>query len=461
MEHEFDCVVLGGGPGGYVAAIRAAQNKLRTAIVEQQDLGGTCLNRGCIPSKALIASASAYKTILSANDFGIHVDNAQVDFGSITQRKDRIVSSIRQGLTQLIRSNKITVFSGIGKLQSPTQIKVSSNEPTLINTKHIVLATGSEPRPLPQYPFSSRILCSTGILSLTSLPKKLAIIGGGVIGCEFASLFRTFGTEVTILEAAPNILAINPKISQFITDSFRQRGIQVLTQTQIHKIDETQDQVTIHYNDTQESFEYVLVSIGRSLNTSHIGLDVAGIAATPQGIIPTNDQMQTNIPNVYAIGDITGKWMLAHVASHQGLVAADHIAGHRASMDYSAIPSVVFTAPEIAVVGLSLDDASKQGFDAQETIFPLKAIGKAVAMNDANGFSAIISDKQTQQVLGGYIIGPHASSLIGELAIAVRNELTLPSIYETIHAHPTLAEVWLENALLAAGQPVHMPPTSR
>ncbi|MDY4960828.1 dihydrolipoyl dehydrogenase [Chlamydia suis] len=465
MNDAFDCVVIGAGPGGYVAAITAAQAGLKTALIEEREAGGTCLNRGCIPSKALLSAAEIVNQIRHANQFGIHVDNFSIDYPAMVQRKDSVVRSIRDGLNGLIRSNKITVFSGRGSLISSTEVKVLGETSSVIKARSIILATGSEPRAFPGIPFSPsspRILCSTGVLNLKELPQKLAIIGGGVIGCEFASLFHTLGSKVTVIEASQQILALNnPDISKTMLDKFSRQGLRFILGASVSAIQDMGDRVRITINGNDEEYDYVLVSIGRRLNTENIGLDKAGVICDERGVIPTDSTMRTNIPNIYAIGDITGQWQLAHVASHQGIVAARNIAGHRDEIDYSAVPSVIFTFPEVATVGLSPSVAQQQGIPVKITKFPFRAIGKAVAMGEADGFAAIISHETSQQILGAYVIGPHASSLISEITLAVRNELTLPCIYETIHAHPTLAEIWAESALLAVDTPLHMPPTKK
>ena len=465
MNDAFDCVVIGAGPGGYVAAITAAQAGLKTALIEEREAGGTCLNRGCIPSKALLSAAEIVNQIRHANQFGIHVDNFSIDYPAMVQRKDSVVRSIRDGLNGLIRSNKITVFSGRGSLISSTEVKVLGETPSVIKARSIILATGSEPRAFPGIPFSPsspRILCSTGVLNLKELPQKLAIIGGGVIGCEFASLFHTLGSKVTVIEASQQILALNnPDISKTMLDKFSRQGLRFILGASVSAIQDMGDRVRITINGNDEEYDYVLVSIGRRLNTENIGLDKAGVICDERGVIPTDSTMRTNIPNIYAIGDITGQWQLAHVASHQGIVAARNIAGHRDEIDYSAVPSVIFTFPEVATVGLSPSAAQQPGIPVKITKFPFRAIGKAVAMGEADGFAAIISHETSQQILGAYVIGPHASSLISEITLAVRNELTLPCIYETIHAHPTLAEIRAESALLAVDTPLHMPPTKK
>ncbi|MEG1542504.1 MAG: dihydrolipoyl dehydrogenase [Victivallaceae bacterium] len=459
MNDEFDCVVIGSGPGGYVAALRAAQKNLKTALIESFETGGTCLNRGCIPSKALIAGTSLLKKIKYADKYGIQVDNYSFDFASMMNRKSNVVSGLRKGLENLIKHNKIQCFNGRAKLDSENEIKILGNDACTLKAKNIILATGSEPKLLPGISLGKNIIDSTGILNLSSLPKSMVIIGGGVIGCEFASLFSALGTQVTIVEALPRILAIeNKELSSFISNSFKKEGISILTNAHITSLTEDENQVTVVFeNDQTESFSKALIAIGRVPNTQDLGLEKTGVITDERGFILTDDCMQTNVPNIYAIGDITGKWLLAHVASHQGIVAVEQILGHPMKMDYSVVPSVIFTSPEVASVGLSFEKALEQGLSVKKSTFPFRALGKALAIEESEGFATIISDSESKQILGACVAGPHASSLIGEMALAIKNELTLPCVYETIHPHPTLSEIWAEAALLADEQPLHIP----
>lgn len=460
MSHNFDCIIIGSGPGGYVAAIRAAQNNLKVALIEDSAVGGTCLNRGCIPSKALIASSDMLRKVNKASLYGIHVENISFDYTKILQRKNNIVSTLKRGVEGLIRSNQITFFSGYGKLVSTNEVKILGKDDNVLEAKSIILATGTEPLPFPNVPFSSKVLNSTSLLELPVLPKSLGIIGGGVIGCEFASFLQTLGVKISIIEAADSLLPQEAlELSSFLKKSFQKSGISIFTNSFITKIDEHDNQVVISLNGgTQLEFEQVLVSIGRSVNTKNINLEKIGVLTNPQGFVQVNEHMQTNIPNIYAIGDITGLSMLAHVASHQGLVAADTLAGKKTHMDYSAIPSVIFTHPEIASVGLSPQKAKTLFPNAASSSFPYQALGKALAISETEGFVQIVYLKDSQKIVGAQIAGEHASSLIAEMALAIKNELTLPCIYETIHAHPTLAEAWLESAFLAEGYPLHLPP---
>lgn len=459
---KFDVVVLGGGPGGYVAAIRAAQHKnTSVALIEKEYMGGTCLNWGCIPTKTLIAGAEALHCIKKSEEFGIQVENVSFDFAKMTQRKDKIVANIRASLDKLIASNRITVFRGEGELLSTREIKIRGQDNEIIYGSNIILATGSLPRNVPAFPFDGeRIHSSSTILDLKKLPKSLVIIGGGVIGCEFASLYRELGVKVTILEAMASIIPMEGRdVSRALSEAFLKRGIEIHTNVQVQKIDTMNDGVSVILADQRHiEAEIALVAVGRKLNTDNIGLDRAGISTTPQGAIPVNIHMETSVKGIYAIGDITAKMMLAHVASHQGIVAADNAAGVRSKMHYNAIPSVIFTHPGVATVGLSLEKALEQKYRAKIGKFPFQALGKAHAIAETEGFAQIVIEEGSNRLLGAQIVGHDAANLIAEMGLAIAQELTLESIIDTVHAHPTLAEAWLEAALMANDTGIHLPP---
>lgn len=461
---KFDLIVLGGGPGGYPAAIRARQMGLTVALVEAKELGGTCLNRGCIPSKALIANADVLRKVQDANDFGIETGPITYNFGKMVKRKDDVVSKVRTSLEGLIKSNQITLIRGYGKFISPKTIKVTGTDNVLLHAEKIIIATGSEPRNIPAFPFDGeRILDSTAMLEIQKLPKKLIIVGGGVIGCEFASLYNAFGVEVTILELMPSIIPMESKsVCNALKSAFVKKGIAIETNAAVESIKRTENGVmaTLAGGKTFEA-DIALVAVGRSLNTSGIGLEAAGVLTQPNGMITVNEKMETNVPGIYAVGDIASKWWLAHVASHQGLVAANNAAGKEAHMNYNAVPSVIFTEPEIGTVGLSLEQAIEQGYRATVGAFPFQALGKSQAALQTEGFAQVITDKNTGQILGAQVVGHEASSLIAEMTVAVTNELTLESITESIHAHPTIAEVWLEATLNANETPLHLPPRKK
>jgi len=460
MENTFDIIVLGSGPGGYPAALKAAQMGKKVAIIEANLIGGTCLNRGCIPSKTLISNAEILKKIRQANEYGISVENIGFDFEKMIERKDKVVENLRKGVTGLLTSSGVTIFKGYGKFISANEIKIIGENNAIIKACKIIIATGSEPKNIPAFPCDHEcILDSTDILNKKNLPKKLAIIGGGIIGCEFASLYATFGVEVTILEMLPRIIPTEPgNISAKLQDSFTKQGIKIETNVRVLGIDRVANGVSVKLEGGKTvDADIALVAVGRQMNTSDIGLEKTGVIVSDNGMIPVNDKMETNVPGIYAIGDIASKWWLAHVATHQGLIAASNAAGHLEKMQYNAIPSAIFTQPEIATVGLSLEQALEKGYQAVLGTFPFIALGKSQAILETDGFSQIVIDKKTGQILGAQVMGYQASALIAEMAVAITNELTVESITSSIHAHPTISEGWLEAALLANDTPLHFP----
>lgn len=460
-QRKFDVAVLGGGPGGYPAAIRAAQRGKSVALIEAKELGGTCLNRGCIPSKALIAGADYAGRLKELSEFGIEISKFTIDYGRLAQHKDKVVDKMRKGLEGLIAANKITVFKGFGKLTSAHEIKVMGEDNAVITADQIIIATGSEPRNIPAFPFDyEKIHDSTSLLALKELPKKIVIVGGGVIGCEFASLYANLGVGVTILELLPRILSTESEgISQALTLIFQKKGIQVETGVKVEKI-ECKGKGIVASVEGGKTFEAdcCLISVGRSLNTKNIGLEKAGVLVQGNGMVAVNDKMETSVDGIYAVGDIASKWWLAHVASHQGLIAAENACGKEARMNYGAIPSVTFTDPEIGSVGLSLEEALKKGYPAKIAPFPFQALGKSQATLETEGFAQIVFDQKTGQILGAQAICFEAATLIAEMGLAITNELTVECVAETIHAHPTISECWGEAALLAEGLPVNLPP---
>lgn len=458
---EFDLVVLGAGPGGYVAAIKAAQGGLKVALIEKEYVGGTCLNVGCIPTKTLISHAEVLHQIQKADEFGISVKDVSFDFAKIKSRKDSVLENIRNSLEGLIKANQITILKGKGTFLGPKELKVQGEDNLIVKAKKVIIATGSSPMDIPAFPCDhKKILNSTSVLELIKLPKKIAIVGGGYIGCEFASLYKAFGVEVVILEALPAILMTQPKIIQDqMTKIFIDKGIEIRCDVLVEKIDSLPNSVKIHLKGGEAvDADLALISVGRAINTKDMGLEKTGIDIHEKGWIITDDHMRTNVDDIYAIGDVTGKFMLAHVASHQAIIAAQNALGQKAVMHYEAVPAVIFTHPEVATVGLSLEEAKEKGYQAELGNFPFAALGKAQATGDTVGFAQIVIDSKTGQVLGAQTIGKEASSLIAEMALAIHNELTVECIFDTIHAHPTLPEAWLEAALIANGTPIHFPP---
>ena len=461
---KFDIAVLGAGPGGYVAAIRAAQGGRSVALIEKGDIGGTCLNRGCIPSKALLANAEVLHKIRRSEEFGITVGDISFDYSKMHGRKQKVVEDIRNSLKGLIDSNNIKILRGYGKFTSPREIKITGNtgdDVKSITATHTIIATGSEPMDIKAFPCDfKKVHNSTSILELTALPKSLAIIGGGFIGCEFASLFTELGVKTTIIEMLPEIVATEGKdVSKALASAFEKKKIDILTNTNVKGVDHTESGVTVRLEGgTSIEVEMALVAVGRRLNTSDIGLEKAGITLTEKKSIATNDKMETQVNGIYAIGDITGKWLLAHVASHQGLVAARNACGENVTMHYNAVPSVIYTEPEIATVGLTLEKALEKGYTAAIGKYPFQALGKSQATGETDGFAQVVIDKKTGQVLGGQVVGYGASSLIAEVALAIHNELTAECITDTIHAHPTIAEALAEAFFVARETPLHYPP---
>jgi dihydrolipoyl dehydrogenase len=461
---EYDVAVIGAGPGGYVAAIKAAQEGALVALIEKGNLGGVCLNVGCIPTKTLLAANDALQIINHAKEFGINVEGVSFDFAKMKIRKDNIIKNIRDSLEGLIKSNNIEIIRGVAEFTSPEELKIKNEKTFLLKAKKFIIATGSEPLEIKNFPTDGkRIHNSSTILDLTSLPKSIAIIGGGYIGCEFASLYASLGVNVTILEALDTIVSAQGKmIADELKNAFKKQGIDIQTNVFVKNIESKINNVTIHFeNGNSVDAEMALVSVGRKLNSDKLNLQVAGIATDDKGAIITNDKMETSVNNIYAIGDVTGQWLLAHVASHQGMVAAENALGQNKKMHYHAVPAVIFTTPEIAMVGMNFEQAKKEGYTPMVGKFPFQALGKSKASNHTDGFAQIISDKNTNQILGAQIIGHEASALIGEMTLAIQNELTLDCVIDTIHAHPTVAEAWLEAALLANETPIHFPPKKK
>lgn len=461
-KSNFDVAVLGAGPGGYPAAIKAAQMGKRVALIEANELGGTCLNRGCIPSKTLISNADTLNLIRDAKSYGITIKGEiSVDYEQMVARKNSVVEKVRKNLEGLIKSNQITIIRGYGKFISPNEIKVMGQDNTIVQADKIIIATGSEPRNIPAFPFDNKkILDSTALLNINSIPKSIVIVGGGIIGCEFASLFQALGSKVTVIEMMPALLpTVPPSVATVLTKAFEKKGIDIILNARVQSIDTTGAGVVVKLPDDKTvAGDIALVAVGRKLNTDNIGLEKAGILPDSSGLIPVNEKMETEVDGIYAIGDIASKWWLAHVASHQGLVAAKNACGDEAYMHYNAVPSVIFTEPEIGTVGLSLEEAQAAGYRATVGSFPFQALGKAQASLMTDGFAQVVLDSATGQILGAQVVGHDAGTLVGEMGVAIANELTIDCISDTIHAHPTIAEVWMEAALVANNTPLHLPP---
>ncbi len=464
-KQYYDLIVIGAGTGGYVAAIKAAQLGKKVALVEKGDLGGTCLNVGCIPTKTMIAHAHVLEKIKHAADYGITVGSISIDYAKMKERKDGVISKIRKGLEGLIRSNGITIVRGAAEFMGPKEIKVKGHDNVVIRGENVIIASGSEPMDIAAFPCdpkgeNQKIYNSTSILEMTVLPKTLAIIGGGYIGCEFASLYAELGVKVILLEALPMIVALQGKaISDTLTAAFKKQGIDVQTHVMVEGVDKHGKGVTVRLKDKASiEADAVLVAVGRKVVSQGMGLQNAGVLVTDRGVIPVNEKMETNVPGIYAVGDVTGKMMLAHVAAHQGIIAAINATGGEAVMHYNAVPAVIFTFPEIAMVGLTQEEAIEKGYTVGIGKFPFQVLGKSVATMETDGFAQVVIDKKTGQILGAQVVGSEASSLIAEMTLAIANELTIDCLADTIHAHPTLPEAFHEAGLMAMGTPLHMPP---
>ncbi len=455
---EFDIVIIGGGPGGYVGAIRAAQSGATVALIERENLGGTCLNRGCIPTKALYYSAKALSAAKKADTFGVVIGEVGFDLEKAISRKDEVVGKLVGGVAQLLKGNGVEVINGTGRIESKGKVvvKTTDGEET-VGAKNIIIATGSEPAMIPAFNIDGEnVITSTEALNLTTVPKSLLIIGGGVMGCEFATIFSKFGSEVTIVELLPQILSTEDKqIVRVISKGFKTSGVKVLTEVMVENVLVTAEGVKTTLKDGTEILtDKVLVSIGRSFNTKGIGLEEVGIDLE-KGCIKVNEKMETSIKGIYAIGDVTGGVLLAHVASVEAEVAVSNALGIEKDMDYSVIPAGIFTDPEIASVGINEKIAKEKDIEYSIGRFPYVASGKALGMGETEGFFQLLSDPKTGKVLGASIVGAHATDLIGEIALAMKTGATVTQITETIHAHPTLPEIILEGAEDLLGHAVH------
>jgi len=462
--NTIDIVIIGGGPGGYVAAIRAAHLGLSIVLVEKDKLGGVCLNRGCIPTKTLVSTAEILHNIKRANEFGIGVEGISLDFSKVMNRKEQVVQKLISGIEQLIKVNQIRVIYGEGNILEPGIVEVVNREgqKEVIKTKNIIIATGSSMMKIPVPGLDTEgVMYSDEVLNLQKLPAQLLIIGGGVVGIEFAGIFNAFGVEVTVVEMLPRILPpIDEEISQRLSLILKRRGIKILTNSQVKEIKKNGHNLEVIIStpegeDLNLITEKVLLSAGRIPDFGDIDVKRLGIELEEKAI-KVDEKMRTNIPGIYAIGDVVGKIMLAHVASAQGKVAVENIAGLERSMDYRAVPNCVFSIPEVASVGLTEKEAREKYDKIKISKFPYMANGKALGMGETEGLVKIVADEDTFEILGLHILGAHASDLIAEGTLALSMEATAEEIIDTIHAHPTLAEIIAEAAEGIVGKPIHL-----
>ncbi|WP_043932841.1 dihydrolipoyl dehydrogenase [Bacillus sp. EB01] len=472
MAQEYDLVILGGGTGGYVAAIRASQLGLKTAIVEKGKLGGTCLHNGCIPSKALLRSAEVYVTAKKSEEYGIIAPDVTFDFGKVQERKNQIVSQLHKGVQHLMKQGKIDVFEGTGRILGPSifspmpgTISVEMNDGTeneMLIPKNVIVATGSRPRSLPGLDIDGTyVLSSDEALRLEALPQSIVIVGGGVIGIEWASMLSDFGVEITVLEYAPRIIPTEDhEISKEMQRLLKKRGVKIVTSAKV--LPETltiEEGVSISAEVKGQLKEYkaekILVSVGRQANVEGIGIENTDIQIE-KGFVATNEYYQTKESHIYAIGDVIGGLQLAHVASHEGITAVEHIAGnHPNPIDYTLISKCIYSHPEAASVGLTEDEAREKGYNVKTGKFSFRAIGKALVFGESDGFVKIIADADTDDLLGVHMIGPHVTDMISEAGLAKVLDATPWEIAHTIHPHPTLSEAIGEAALAVDGMAIH------
>jgi len=458
---HFKVVIVGTGPGGYVAAIRAAQLGLQTAVVEKDQLGGTCLNWGCIPTKAWITSAHLYEQIKRAREFGIEVGEPKINWPWMLERKNKVVSQLTGGVKTLLTGRKVEIVRGTATLTSANRMKVTAgSESRELTFEHAILATGAVSSVPPGFQLDGRqVITSQEALELPAQPRRLAVLGGGVVGTEFASFFAALGTEVTLIEMLPRLVpAEDDEIAQTLEREMKKHKITIHTGTRVEGIAEGRDGarvLTLAGGKTVES-DVVLVATGRRPYTEGLGLEGVGVARGDRGKIAVNDKLQTSVKSLFAIGDVTDIRQLAHFASAQGKAAAEIIAGHPAQTNWRAVPSATFTSPEIASVGLTEREARAEGRTLRIGRFPFRAHGRNIADGELIGFVKLVADAETDQVLGAHIIGAKASELIHECSLAIAADLNLHDLAQAIHAHPTLTEALGEAAEDGEGMAIHL-----
>jgi dihydrolipoamide dehydrogenase len=463
---RFDLIVIGSGPGGYVAAIRAAQLGMSVACVEDQHLGGVCLNIGCIPTKALLTSALLVNEMKDGEKHGIISKDVTFDLGPAQERSRRVADQMRKGVGHLFKKNGVTPIEGFGRLNGKGKVEVQAADgnKTSYDAEHIIIATGSRPRDLPVLKTDEEhIWSSTGALMQDEAPATLLIVGAGAIGMEFADVFASYGTEVTIVEALDRVLPLeDAEVSKFMERAYAKRGMEIHTGARFEKAEVGKKGVKATFKDKKGEtqtldVDHVLSAVGRVPNSGDMGLESAGVELDDKGFIVVDAAMRTNVPGIYAIGDVAGRQLLAHKASHEGITCVEHIAGQgHGTVDYGNVPSCTYCHPEVASVGLTEEQAKEQGYDVEVGKFPWVAVGRAVAAGHTDGFVKIIRDKRYSEILGAHIVGSNATELIAEFVVGRHLESTVEELEKAIHPHPTLSEGVSEAALTALGRPIHI-----
>ncbi|KTT84164.1 dihydrolipoyl dehydrogenase [Mammaliicoccus sciuri] len=458
---ETDTIVIGAGPGGYVAAIRAAQLGQKVTIVEKGELGGVCLNVGCIPSKALLSASHRFHNAQHSEDMGVVAGKVALNFEKVQEFKNGVVKKLTGGVAGLMKGNKIDVVNGEAYFVDENNLKVMTEKASQTYTfKNAIIATGSRPIEIPNFKFGKRVIDSTGALALQEVPKKLVVVGGGYIGSELGTAYANFGSEVTILEGAKDILGgFEKQMTQIVKKGLKAKGVEIVTEAMAKSAEETDNGVKVTYEAGGETKEidadYVLVTVGRRPNTDELGLEELGLKMSDRGLVEVDEQSRSSISNIYAIGDIVAGPPLAHKASYEAKVAAEAISGEKSAVDYLGIPAVCFTEPELATVGYTEASAKEEGLEIKAAKFPFAANGRALALNETAGFVKLIALKENGLLIGAQVAGTGASDIIAELGLAIETGMTAEDVSLTIHAHPTLGEISMEAAEVALGTPIH------
>lgn len=472
MAEQYDLIILGGGTGGYVAAIRAAQLGLKTAVIEKEKVGGTCLHKGCMPSKAMLKSAEMFHAAKKLDEFGIHVGTATLNFAKVMERKEKIVNQLHKGVQHLLKKNQITVIEGYGRIMGPSifspragavRVEKADGESEILTPNNLIIATGSRPKALPGLPFDGeRILNSDHALELTDVPKSMIIIGAGAIGVEWASMLNDFGCDVTLVEYMPQILPLeDADTANELARNLKKRKMKILTGSKVlpetAKLDGDKMTIQVQHGDQFETLraEKILVAVGREAVIDDLGLEATEIKVE-RGFIQVNEYMQTAESNIYAIGDVIGGLQLAHVAAHEGIVAVEKIAGLDPHLlNYNHVPRCTYSRPEVASVGITEQQAKELGYEVKIGNFPFRAIGKALVQGEVDGFVKIVSDAKTNDLLGVHMVGPHVTDMISEAGLAMLLDAAAWEVAMSIHPHPTLSEAIGEAALAVDNRAIH------